>query len=61
MESTRYSRVLPLAVFMDDSGFNEQVDILFSSDPVEQTLTLGYSMMASASKGFKNSMNLIGD
>lgn len=46
---------------MDDSGFNEQVDILFSSDPVEQTLTLGYSMMASASKGFKNSMNLIGD
>lgn len=61
MDSTRYSRVLPLAVFMDDSGFNEQVDISFSSDPAEQTLTLGYSMMPSASKGFKNSVSLIGD
>ena len=47
MESSKYSKVLLLAIFMGESSFNNKVDIFFSLDVVEQSLLmLGHSMMA---------------
>jgi len=46
MDSWKYSRVLQLAIFTGESSFNNKVDIFFSLYPVEQSLTLGHSVMA---------------
>lgn len=47
MDSSKYSEVLLLAIFMGESSFNNKVGIVFSLDPVEQSLlVLGHSMMA---------------
>lgn len=60
MDSSKYSKVLLVAIFMGESSFNKKVDIFFSLDPVEQSLlTLGW--LGSTSKGFKKSVDLIGE